>query len=387
MRGNPGDPPGKRQVDDKGIEGALSIDLGGLRQDLKGTISGQAVPLLVRLTNGAPEEIPSNRKSKGEALRKEESRERDRIFPPRRSLGRTGFVATRLGIGDVADRQLPREACVATVRRALAAGLNLIDTAPMYEDGYSEEIVGEAIRDCREKIFVIDKIDELAARVAPQVDNSLSRLRMASTDAFVFHAVNSLVALDGLLALGGGFDQLGECVARGQTRFRGISSHHPEVLRTAIEAGVCDVVMFPVGPFVDMRYLEEVLPLAKARQVGTVCFKTFGAGKLVGDTIGYNQPLQQRPRGKLSSGGVPLSSEADELPRLTVEECLHYTLTLDPDVALLGLSFPNEQDEAFAAAQSFRAPLSGSALAEIRVRAIEARQGKGPCWWNPDPEA
>jgi aryl-alcohol dehydrogenase-like predicted oxidoreductase len=320
-------------------------------------------------------------------LRKEETSERDQIFLPRRPLGRTGFVATRLGIGDVADRQLPREACVATVRRALAAGLNLIDTAPMYEDGYSEEIVGEAIRDCREKIFVIDKIDELAARVAPQVDSSLSRLRMASTDAFVFHAVNSLVALDGLLALGGGFDQLGECVAKGQTRFRGISSHHPEVLRTAIEAGVCDVVMFPVGPFVDMRYLEEILPLAKARQVGTVCFKTFGAGKLVGDTIGYNQPLQQRPRGKLSSGGVSPSPEADELPRLTVEECLHYTLTLDPDVALLGLSFPNEQDEAFAAAQSFGAPLSESALAEIRARAVEARQGKGPCWWNPDPEA
>ena len=43
--------------------------------------------------------------------------------------------------------------------------------------------------------------------------------------------------------------------------------------------------------------------------------------------------------------------------------------------------------EACAAAQSFRTPLSESALAEIRARAIEARQGKGPCWWNPDPEA
>jgi len=24
---------------------------------------------------------------------------------------------------------------------------------------------------------------------------------------------------------------------------------------------------------------------------------------------------------------------------------------------------------------------------DIRTRAVEARQGKGPCWWNPDPEA
>jgi aryl-alcohol dehydrogenase-like predicted oxidoreductase len=59
-------------------------------------------------------------------------------FAPRRVLGRTGFVATVLGIGDVADRSLSLETCVATVRRAIDAGLNLIDTAPGYEDGFSE---------------------------------------------------------------------------------------------------------------------------------------------------------------------------------------------------------------------------------------------------------
>jgi hypothetical protein len=72
------------------------------------------------------------------------------------------------------------------------------------------------------------------------------------------------------------------------------------------------------------------------------------------------------------------------LPRLSVEECLHYTLTLDPDVALLGLSFPNEQDQAFAAARTF-APLSDDRLEDIRRRAVGARRDKGPCWWNPDP--
>jgi hypothetical protein len=48
---------------------------------------------------------------------------------PRRALGRTGFVAAALGIGDLADRNLSLDACVATPRRALEAGLNLIDTA------------------------------------------------------------------------------------------------------------------------------------------------------------------------------------------------------------------------------------------------------------------
>ena len=48
---------------------------------------------------------------------------------------------------------------VATVRRALDAGLNLIDTAPGYEAGYSEQIVGQALKGYRDGVFVIDKID------------------------------------------------------------------------------------------------------------------------------------------------------------------------------------------------------------------------------------
>ncbi|AHG88249.1 NADP-dependent oxidoreductase domain protein [Gemmatirosa kalamazoonensis] len=308
-------------------------------------------------------------------------------FSPRRPLGRTGFRATALGIGDVADPNVPLDACVATARRALDAGLNVIDTAPNYEDGYSEQIVGLALRDeryARADVFVIDKIDELDAPVGPQVDASLARLGLPFADAFVFHNLSSMATFDRLAAPGGGFDQLAECIAAGKTRFRGISSHSPDVLRAALDADLCDVAMFPVGPFVDPRYVEEILPLARARDVGTVCFKTFGAGKLLGDSVGYNQPLSERPRGKLSSGGA--DAGVATLPRLGVAECLHYTLTLDPDVALLGMSFTNEQDAAFAAARSFR-PLSPDEMDDVRRRAIDARRDKGPCWWNPDPEA
>jgi hypothetical protein len=102
----------------------------------------------------------------------------------------------------------------------------------------------------------------------------------------------------------------------------------------------------------------------------------------MGDTEGYSRPLQDRPRGKVSSGGV--DDPHPLLSRLSVEECVRYTLTLDPDVALLGLSFPNEQDAAFAAATAFE-PFSEEQLAEVRRRAEDAIRGKGPCWWNPDP--
>ena len=305
-------------------------------------------------------------------------------FSPRRELGRTGFVASVLGIGDLADRSLPLETCVATLRRAIGAGLNVVDTAPGYEDGYSEQIVGQTVKGVRDRLFVVSKIDDLLDPVAPQIEASLRRLELEYTDAFVFHGLSDMMVLEQLMAPGGGFDQLADCIKAGKTRFGGVSSHNPDVLKAAIEAGLCDIAMFPVGPFVDERYITETLPLAKARGVGSICFKTFGAGKLLGDTVGYNQPLQLRPRGKLSSGGV--NDAVAVLPCLTVSECLHYTLTLDPDVALLGLSFPNEQDQAFAAAHAFQ-PLTADAMTDIRLRAVEARQDKGPCWWNPDPTA
>lgn len=303
----------------------------------------------------------------------------EKLFSPRRVLGKTGFKAALLGIGDVADRKIPLAECVATVRRAMDAGLNVIDTAPRYEDGFSEEILCHALQGRRKEMFVIDKVDFFEQPVAPQVEGSLSRLGLDCADAFIFHGVSKLSDWDKLTAPGGGFEQLDACVKAGKARFMGISSHHPDVLRAALKAGCCGVLMFPIGPFVDERYVTEILPLAKKQKVGTVCIKTFGAGKLLSDTTGYNQPLKERPRGKVSSGG---EATQPALPHMTVADCLHYTLTCDPDVALLGMSFPNEQDAAFAAAKNFR-PLSVEQMKAVRRRAVEAIKGKGGCWWNP----
>lgn len=303
------------------------------------------------------------------------------LFQPRRPLGRTGFVATALGIGDLADRSVPIEQCVATARRAIDAGLNVIDTAPSYEQGYSEQIVGRAVAGVRERVFVIDKVDHPAQPVAPQVEASLQRLGLEQVDLFLFHGVSDMAGWRALVAAGGGMEQLGDCVRRGRCRFRGISSHDPDVLSAALASGLCDVLMFAIGPFAHPRYAADILPRARSLGVGTVCFKSFGAGKLLQDTEGYSRPLSQRPRGKVSSGGVPAPSDS-VLPRLSVDECVRYTLTRDPDVALLGLSFANEQDQAFAAAAALR-PCAAGELADIESRALEAARHKGRCWWNP----
>jgi aryl-alcohol dehydrogenase-like predicted oxidoreductase len=301
----------------------------------------------------------------------------------KRELGKTGVQVSVIGAGDLADRTLPFGECVATLQRAISAGVNVIDTAPGYEDGYSEEIVGAAIKARRDDLFVITKIDDFDRPVTVQLTESLSRLDCGFVDGYVFHGLSDIELYQHLNRPGGEFDELASLKQQGLVRFGGISSHHPDVLRQAILDGRCDIAMFPIGAFVDRRYIDETLPLCRAHGVGSICFKTFGAGKLVTDTEGYGRPVMQRPRGKLSTGGIdsPISDM-----RLTIEECLHYTLTVNPDVALLGMSFVNEQKQAFAALESF-VSLDALQMRDIESRAVLARAGKGPCWWNPDPNA
>ena len=130
---------------------------------------------------------------------------------------------TALSSPDLADRELPREQLVVTGRRALDAGRNLIDIAPGYEAGYSEQIVGQAVKGYREGVFVIDKINSLDQPVAPQIAASRTRLQMDYTDLFVFHNLATLEAWSHVTAPGGGMEQLDQASRAGKTRFKGIS--------------------------------------------------------------------------------------------------------------------------------------------------------------------
>jgi aryl-alcohol dehydrogenase-like predicted oxidoreductase len=131
----------------------------------------------------------------------------------RRPLGKTGVEVSILGIGDVADRSVPLEKCVATLHRAMDFGLNLVDTAPGYENGYSEQIVGTALKGRRDGMFVIDKIDHLDKPVEPQVDASLRLLGFDTVDLFVFHEVSKLSQWERIAA--SGMEELSRCYSAG----------------------------------------------------------------------------------------------------------------------------------------------------------------------------
>jgi diketogulonate reductase-like aldo/keto reductase len=84
--------------------------------------------------------------------------------------------------------ELARE--VATLRLGIELGLSVIDTAEMYGDGGAESVVGEAIRDCREQVFLISKVyphhgNRRNAVAACQ--RSLDRLRCETLDLYLLH--------------------------------------------------------------------------------------------------------------------------------------------------------------------------------------------------------
>ncbi len=143
-----------------------------------------------------------------------------------RALGRTGLQVSPIGFGGSglagAFRPvLPQAQADATVRAALDAGINYIDTSPFYGPFISESALGHALQDVpRERYVMATKVgrygvkefDFSAARVVRSVDESLSRLRCGHIDLIQVHDLEygslaevwgeTLPALDRLKASG-----------------------------------------------------------------------------------------------------------------------------------------------------------------------------------------
>lgn len=98
-----------------------------------------------------------------------------------------------LGIGtwEMGDDPKIRDEEIAAIRAGLDAGLSVIDTAEMYGNGRSEELVGEAIKPYpRAKIFLISKVlpqNASAKKMRQSLQNSLQRLQTDYLDLYLYH--------------------------------------------------------------------------------------------------------------------------------------------------------------------------------------------------------
>jgi diketogulonate reductase-like aldo/keto reductase len=104
----------------------------------------------------------------------------------------SGETVPALGAGTwhMGDDRAKREEELATLRLALDLGVRLIDTAEMYGDGRSEELVGEAIKGRREEAFLVSKVlPQNASRAGTMAacQRSLRRLQTDRLDLYLLH--------------------------------------------------------------------------------------------------------------------------------------------------------------------------------------------------------
>ena len=127
------------------------------------------------------------------------------------------------------------------MRRGIDLGLTHIDTAEMYGDGRSEEIVGEAIApNPRASLFLVSKVlpsNATAAGVVRACERSLRRLKTDYLDCYLLHWRGDVPLAETMGAL----ERL---VAEGKIRSLGVSNFDPWDLREAAAAfaGLLDVV-------------------------------------------------------------------------------------------------------------------------------------------------
>jgi diketogulonate reductase-like aldo/keto reductase len=135
------------------------------------------------------------------------------------------------------------------LRRGIDLGMTHIDTAEMYGDGRSEEIVGDAIAPYpRESLFIVTKVlpsNGTASGVARACDRSLRRLRTDYLDCYLLHWRGD-VALDETMAA------LEALVDAGKIRSLGVSNFDPWDLREAAAALrrapiACNQVLYNLG--------------------------------------------------------------------------------------------------------------------------------------------
>ncbi|MRN52232.1 aldo/keto reductase [Paenibacillus monticola] len=103
-----------------------------------------------------------------------------------------GASVPRIGQGTwfMGDKEAQRAEEIAALRLGVELGLDLIDTAEMYGDGRSEELVGEAIEGIRDKVFLVSKVYPHHAgneHLARSCEESLSRLKTDHLDLYLLH--------------------------------------------------------------------------------------------------------------------------------------------------------------------------------------------------------
>ena len=202
-----------------------------------------------------------------------------------RRMGQTEMCPNALALGAAWLWRQPDAEVIGAIRRAIALGINYIDTYP----GHAEHLWGEALSDgLREKVYLQAKVgthpdrrkDFSADGTRWSVTNSLKDLRTDYLDAVLIHDPEDM---ESVLGKGRALDTLVEMKDEGLIRNIGAGVRSHEFHKELIGTGHIDIIL----TFLDYTLLSQsvaqtTLPLAREHDVGIILASPLGMGSLTG---------------------------------------------------------------------------------------------------------
>lgn len=237
------------------------------------------------------------------------------------NLGRAGVKVSRLALGTMVfgNWGIAESESIDLIKRSIEAGINFIDTADIYGEGTSEEIVGKAIKDYRDKVFLATKFkiktDEgpngegaSRFRIIQQVDKSLKRLGTDYIDLYQIHRPDPTTPIDETLRA------LDDLVRQGKVRYIGSSNF--DAWRLVESLWVSDKMNLerfvsnqPSYSLMDRFIEQEILPVSEKYGIATLCYSPLAGGWLTGK---YNKGVTpEKSRGEKHSWN--LASEENQI--------------------------------------------------------------------------
>ena len=208
-------------------------------------------------------------------------------------IGASGVKTSRIGLGTWAIGGwmwggTDEAQSIATIRSAVERGVTLIDTAPVYGFGRSEEIVGKALAEggLRSKVQIATKVglrwkdgrisrDSSPARIRQEIEDSLRRLRTDFIDLYQVHwpdletrFAETARALEDLRR-------------DGKIRAIGVSNYSPDQMDAFLAGARLDAVQPPYNLF-EREIEADVLPYAKSSGLAVLSYGALCRGLLSG---------------------------------------------------------------------------------------------------------
>jgi aryl-alcohol dehydrogenase-like predicted oxidoreductase len=251
------------------------------------------------------------------------------------TFGGSGELFGNWGTTDVTEARRLVDIC-------LDAGVTMFDTADVYSDGASEEVLGAALKGRRDKALISTKTSlpmagddggSSRSRLLTAADAALRRLGTDHIDLFQLHAFDAGTPVEEVLST------LDDLVRAGKVRYVGVSNFSGWQLMKSLAAadrhGLPRYVAHQVYySLVGRDYEWELLPLALDQGVGAVVWSPLGWGRLTG-RVRRDTPLPEGSRlHRTASFGPPVADEYLYRVVDALEEVAAETGRAVPQVAL-----------------------------------------------------